>query len=128
VDGARGGTSHTKPSSPVTRKLIRHPAQLVANATTGTAITAPIAVPAVKMAVAIERSRVGNHSATVLIADGSVPLSPSPRQKRSTTSPANPIAAACSDAANDHHVIARLIPMRTPMESTRRPKTTGPSV
>jgi len=49
--------------------------------------TAPTFVPAFNMPVAKARSRRGNHSATVFIAAGKFPDSPSPRPKRATQKP-----------------------------------------
>ena len=45
-------------------------------------MTAPMAVPALMIPIAVERSRTGNHSATALVAAGKPPPSPAPRRKR----------------------------------------------
>src|SRR5260221_2002699 len=50
--------------------------------------TAPMLVPALNNPVANARSRCGNHSATVLIAAGKLPDSPSPSRNRTTRNPA----------------------------------------
>ena len=49
---------------------------------------APMFEPELKMPVANARSRRGNHSATVLIAAGKFPASPSPSANRATANPA----------------------------------------
>jgi hypothetical protein len=47
----------------------------------------PMLVPELKIPVAVDRSLVGNHSATALIAAGMLPASPSPRKKRAMPNP-----------------------------------------
>ena len=71
-------------------------------------------VPALKIPVAKARSRLGNHSATLLMAAGKLPDSPKPsmaRQKpRSTVWRARPWKAA----AADHQMIATEYPSLVP--------------
>src|SRR6266436_5634188 len=64
------------------------PKRTVTNGTTIGVMIAPTFVPALKMPVASARSRRGNHSATVLIAAGKLPASPSPRTNRARRKPA----------------------------------------
>ena len=52
----------------------------------GGATTAPMAVPALMMPMAVERSRAGNHSATALVAAGKPPPSPAPSRNRLSAS------------------------------------------
>ena len=47
----------------------------------GAAKMPPTAVPALMMPMAVERSRMGNHSATALVAAGKAPPSPMPEQE-----------------------------------------------
>ena len=65
-----------------------HPKRAVMIGTTIGVITAPMFVPALKRPVANARSRRGNHSATVLIAAGKFPDSPSPSRNRTNRKPA----------------------------------------
>ena len=81
---------------------------------------APTLVPELKIPVASARSRFGNHSATLLMAAGKLPPSPSPSAKRAAMKPAtdgvvrNPtvasrLAAAGPNAvASAHATAARL--------------------
>ena len=52
------------------------------SAIAGGATTAPTAVPALMMPMAVERSRAGNHSATAFVAAGNPPPSPIPSRNR----------------------------------------------
>src|SRR5580692_5837917 len=75
-------TIHEALKRPVIRKAARHPK---CNATHGTAAgarMAPTLAPELKIPVANDRARGGNHSAVALIAAGKLPLSPSPRRNR----------------------------------------------
>ena len=55
---------------------------------------APTFAPELKMPVASERSFWGNHSATVFIAAGKFPDSPSPRKKRANPNSSAVLASA----------------------------------
>ena len=55
---------------------------------------APTLAPELKIPVASERSLCGNHSATVLIAAGKLPDSPSPRKKRAKPNSSAELASA----------------------------------
>src|SRR5437667_1835446 len=81
-------TSHPNPSRPVRMNAQYQPNRAVMNGTVIGVITAPMFVPALKRPVANARSLRGNHSATVLIAAGKLPDSPSPSTKRTTMNPA----------------------------------------
>src|SRR6266545_4103759 len=81
-------TSQPKPSIPVRMNAQYQPKRTVMKGTVIGVITAPILVPALNSPVANARSRCGNHSATVLIAAGKFPDSPSPRTKRTRMNPA----------------------------------------
>jgi hypothetical protein len=52
----------------------------------GGAITAPTAVPALIIPIAVDRSPVANHSATAFVAAGNPPPSPIPSSSRLTAS------------------------------------------
>src|SRR6476469_1787709 len=118
-------TSHAKPSTPVRTNAHAQPKRAVMNGTVIGVTTAPMLVPALNTPVANARSRRGNHSATVLIAAGKLPDSPSPSRKRtarkpdtdaeypsptepSTTATAGPnaVASAAATAASDQMMSA----------------------
>ena len=48
----------------------------------GGATTAPTAVPALTMPIAVDRSAAGNHSAMAFVAAGNPPPSPAPSRNR----------------------------------------------
>jgi hypothetical protein len=87
-------TSHIALSTPVNRNAACQPHVTAMMGTTSGATIAPTFVPELKMPVAKARSRRGNHSATVLIAAGKLPASPSPRRNRATPKPATLPASA----------------------------------
>ena len=72
---------------PVTRKAARHPKWSATQGTAMGAIIAPAEAPELKIPVASERSRGGNHSAVALMAAGKLPLSPKPRKNRAKAKP-----------------------------------------
>src|ERR1051325_7462197 len=86
------------------------PNAAVMNGTVIGVTTAPMFVPALNSPVAKARSLRGNHSATVLIAAGKLPDSPSPSRKRTTMKPATddeyarPNAPSSTDAAGPKRV------------------------
>src|SRR6478672_11963343 len=98
-------TSHPNPSSPVRMNAQYQPNCTVINGTVIGVITAPMLVPALNTPVANARSLRGNHSATVFIAAGKLPDSPSPSTKRTTMKPAtddeydSPSTPSSTDAA-----------------------------
>ncbi len=69
-------------STPVNRNAACHPHVTATTGTASGARIAPTLEPELKSPVAKARSRRGNHSATVLIAAGKLPASPSPSRKR----------------------------------------------
>ena len=64
------------------------PNWIVIHGTTSGVTSAPTFVPELKMPVASARSRLGNHSATVLIEAGKLPASPKPSATRASMKPA----------------------------------------
>src|SRR5262249_26256122 len=82
-----------------------HPNAAVMYGTVIGVTTAPMFVPALNNPVANARSLRGNHSATVLIAAGKLPDSPSPSRNRTAMKPATddeyarPKAPRSTDAA-----------------------------
>ena len=80
--------SHANPSAPVITNAHGHPNRTVIHGTVSGVTSAPTFVPALNNPVANARSRRGNHSATVLIAPGKLPDSPSPRANRAAMKPA----------------------------------------
>ena len=79
---------------PVTRKAACQPKCTVTQGTMSGARIAPTFAPELKMPVASERSLCGNHSATVLMAAGKLPDSPSPRKKRAMPNSKTVLASA----------------------------------
>src|SRR5438874_13675596 len=65
-----------------------HPRVSAIHGTTAGATIAPTLLPLLKMPVASARSFFGNHSATVLMAAGKLPASPSPSTNRARRKPA----------------------------------------
>src|SRR5690242_12680446 len=87
----------------------------------GGAITAPTAVPALMIPMAVERSRVGNHSATALVAAGNPPPSPAPRSRRLADSMTKLVASPWLAHASDHHTMIQTNPARVPSVSISLP-------
>src|SRR4249920_2970653 len=80
-----------KPSAPVAMNDQAQPYCSVSHGTTSGVTSAPTLVPELKMPVASARSFFGNHSATVLIADGKLPDSPRPSNPRISMKPATEV-------------------------------------
>ena len=74
-------SSQTRPTAPVRMKAHCQPKWSAIQGTVSGATIAPTLEPELKMPVASARSFFGNHSATVLIAAGKLPASPSPRSR-----------------------------------------------
>src|SRR5262245_17146595 len=89
--------------------------------TTSGVMIAPTLLPALKMPVANARSRLGNHSAVVLIAAGKLPDSPRPSAARAIAKPFAVRANAWLIAAMLHAMIDAAKPERTPTLSRKRP-------
>ena len=82
---------------------------------------APKFVPVLKMPVANERWRFGNHSATALTQAGKFVASPRPRRKRASAKPRTVVANEWAIAARLHTSTPIARPLRTPTRSRRRP-------
>src|SRR6187397_1628406 len=78
---------------PVSTKAQYQPYVYVIHGTANGVSSAPMLVPELKIPVASARSRFGNHSATVLMAAGKLPDSPSPSRKRTKMNPATLVEA-----------------------------------
>src|SRR5215467_12440065 len=98
--------SQTKPRAPVARKDHRHPQRPVIQGTSQGVIMAPTLVPALKIPVASARSRLGNHSAIVLMLAGNTPASPKPSEARAIKKERKEFAAACAMDAKLQKTIA----------------------
>src|SRR6185436_17173919 len=137
--------SQPKPRSPVRMNAQYQPNRTVMNGTVIGVITAPMLVPALNTPVANARSLRGNHSATVLIAAGKFPDSPSPSMKRTKMNPAtdeeyarpraprnidaagpNRVTSAAAIAASDHTTSASAKPLLMPMRSMIDPANRNP--
>src|SRR3569833_3246320 len=84
------------PKAPVTTNAV---CQLYAPSSQGTSIgatTAPMLAPELNNPVAKARSRLGNHSATLFMAAGKLPDSPTPNAVRATANPKVLRTAACN--------------------------------
>src|ERR1017187_4938952 len=96
------GTIQTNPAPPRPPNAHRQPNSSVSHGTRSGATMAPAFDPELKTPVAKARSRFGNHSATVLIAAGKLPASPSPSRKRAQPKPKADVASPCIMAAMLH--------------------------
>ena len=96
--------THSSPAMPVAMNADCQPYATNNIGTTAGARMAPMLEPELKIPVANARSLRGNHSATVLMAAGKLPDSPSPSAKRAITKPTTLSANACAAAANDHKI------------------------
>src|SRR5205823_7399226 len=105
----------------------RQPRLSAIHGTTRGAMIAPMFVPELKMPVASARSHFGNHSATVLIAAGKLPDSPSPSPNRAAPNVTALFARPCDIAATLHTATASAYPLRVPSVSISRPANASPS-
>src|ERR1017187_5944194 len=80
-------TIHAAEKNPVVRNAYRQPNRTTMKPTIKGIIVGPMLVPELKMPVANERSRLGNHSAVVFTAAGKLPASPSPSRNRTMPNP-----------------------------------------
>src|SRR5207237_565697 len=94
----------TRPVAPVAKKTHRQLATPRMAAMAGGATTAPAAVPALIIPIAVDRSLAGNHSETALVAAGKPPPSPIPKRKRQTSSEQKPVARPCVAVASDQAI------------------------
>ena len=87
----------------------------------GGAITAPTAVPALTIPMAVERSRTGNHSAMTLVAAGNPPPSPAPSRNRLPASIQTLVARPWLAHASDQNTMITRKPRRVPSRSMSTP-------
>src|SRR6478672_741809 len=87
----------------------------------GGATTAPTAVPALIIPMAVARSLNGNHSATARVAAGKPPPSPTPSKNRLAASMAKFSASPWLAQAIDQNTIIRKNPRRVPRASLSLP-------
>src|SRR5438067_5505021 len=102
--------------------VVRQPYARLSQTISGGATVEPIAAPLLKIAIPNARSRIGNHSATVLAAPGQFPASPNPSTKRNALKLANPRANAWAIAAMDHKMIEQTKPILVPTRSYSFPE------
>src|SRR4029079_13629597 len=91
--------NHINPIAPVMIKAQRQPYCMAINGTVSGAMIAPMFVPELKIPVANALSRLGNHSAIALIADGKFPDSVKPKKPLATKNPVVLFTSACPIAA-----------------------------
>src|SRR5215831_10644373 len=101
--------------------MARQLKQLRMIAIRGGAITAPTAVPALMIPMAVARCEGLNHSATARVAAGKLPPSPAPKRNRLTANIANVVAKAWLAQASDQKIIITVNPRRVPSTSTNFP-------
>src|SRR5262249_15183516 len=118
--------SHVALRIPVNRNAARQPNVTTTIGTISGARIAPTFDPALKIPVASARSRRGNHSATVLIADGKLPASPNPNRNRAAPKPSTLLASAWLIAATLHTQIVSAYPIRVPSLSMIAPAHSRP--
>src|SRR5262245_58088752 len=84
--------AHAMPAAPQAMNTHRQlPCRRMA-AIAGGAMTAPTAVPALTIPIAVDRSVTGNHSAMTFVAAGNPPPSPMPSRKRLAINMPTPVA------------------------------------
>src|SRR5215475_6563954 len=113
--------AHSKPNAPVRTKIHRQVAWERTMAISGGAITAPPAVPALMIPIAVARSLVGNHSATTRVAAGKPPPSPVPSRNRLIARARKLAANAWLADASDQNTMMTTNPRREPSTSTSLP-------
>src|SRR5688572_26190857 len=74
--------AHASPNAPVMKNTHRQPPLAMIAAMSGGAITAPTAVPALIIPIAVARSPTANHSDTAFVTAGNPPPSPIPSSRR----------------------------------------------
>src|SRR5215471_8616258 len=82
--------------------------------TTSGAIAPPTAEPLSKMATAMPRSDLGNHSETAFVAPGQFAASPAPSRKRNTAKLRRPVAVEVAMATIEYHSTANDSPRLVP--------------
>ncbi len=93
------------PARPAKTKAARQPKVRATNGMAAGAMIAPTFAPALKMAVAKARSRLGNQSATALMAEGKLPPSLTPSATRAVKKPPTEPTSACAIADRLHATI-----------------------
>src|SRR5688572_13570378 len=88
------------------------------------AIAPPTADPLSKIATAIPRSDLGNHSDTALVAPGQLAASPAPSRNRNARKLLKPVASDVAIATTEYHATANDNPRRVPSLSSSLPETT----
>ena len=106
---------------PAAMKADCQPQVLASQGTTAGATMAPTLVPALKRLVANARSRLGNQSATALMAAGKFPPSPRPRAPRAKKNPRTLPTKAWPMAARLQKTIEMAYPALVPNRSTSQP-------
>src|ERR1022692_2041454 len=91
-------------------------------------MAAPTEEPLSNTATAKARSRLGNQSATALVAAGQFAASPAPSRKRKKQKLRSPPASDVSAAAAEYHSTERVRPRRVPTWSMSLPHTLWPIV
>ncbi len=99
--------SHTKPTEPVITKAHRQPQVTAIKGTVKGAIMAPMFAPELNIPVASALSFLGNHSATVLMAEGKLPASLKPKAERTTPKPNVLLANAWNTADTLHNSVEK---------------------
>src|SRR4051812_39913363 len=79
--------SQRKPAAPATMKVERQPKWPAMTGIVSGAKTVATEAPELKMEVAKARSRLGNHWAVALMAEGKFPASPKPSPRRAMKKP-----------------------------------------
>src|SRR3954453_3847500 len=97
--------SHTKPAIPAAINAACQPHLAAMSGMVSGAPTAAMLAPELKIAVASARSRLGNHCAVALIAEGKLPASPKPSANRAPRNPFPELPAPCPPAASDQSAI-----------------------
>src|SRR6476660_2189660 len=93
------------PAPPARRNVDRQPHACAMKGIVSGAHTAATLAAELKIAVANARSRLGNHWAVALIAEGKFPASPNPSASRAPKNPRMLPTSACDAAASDHSAI-----------------------
>src|ERR1700733_3608725 len=104
--------SQTKPRSPENMKADLHPKARAIQGMARAANAPPKEEPLSKMATAMLRSRLGNHSATVLLAPGQLTPSPTPSRKRKAAKANTELANAVKILTSDQKETATARPIR----------------
>src|SRR5580765_58826 len=91
------------------------------------AIAPPTDDPLSKRAVAKPLSLFGNHSDTALVAAGQFADSPAPSRNRKKAKLCRPRASGVSIDTSEYAATVRVIPLRVPTRSIKRPQNACPT-